>query len=137
MCVASWSGGSVRSTAATTTEAVRARAERPPAEELTFRVDAWRRNVGSDSAEWVIRQDPTSDDRVPLFNRVEFQGWDPGTSVFGRNPSIRVRYVHQFWGDCHRLVGRDAARRKRASPGAGQLARHELRGRIRSGPQQR
>lgn len=97
MCVASVVDGQQFNTA-TTTESVRAKQNGRAPKNWTFRVDA-APNVDADSAEWIIRADPTSDDRVPLFNRVEFQGWGPGTTVFGRDPGIRVRYVHEVWGD--------------------------------------
>lgn len=61
----------------------------------TFAVDP-APNVTGQRAEWVIRAEPTSDERVPNRNRVEFGGF-PSTR-FGADPEIAVRYVHEFWG---------------------------------------
>jgi hypothetical protein len=63
----------------------------------TFAVDGTP-NVSSGRAEWIIRDQPASSDRVPNRNHVEFAGWGPGTSVFDRSPGIQVRYVHNVWG---------------------------------------
>ncbi|BDV29697.1 Ig-like domain-containing protein [Microbacterium terricola] len=54
-------------------------------------------NVYSGRAEWVIADEPTSPERPPRNNRVEFQGSIP-SNVFGSDPRIDVRYVHRVWG---------------------------------------
>jgi hypothetical protein len=61
----------------------------------TFVVDA-APNVGDGRADWIVRDDPTSTERVPNRNRVEFAGVP--SSIFGRDPVIQVRYVHEIWG---------------------------------------
>ncbi|GAB3603722.1 Ig-like domain-containing protein [Microbacterium aureliae] len=61
----------------------------------TFVVDAVP-NVAAERADWIIRQQPTSTERVPNNNDVEIVGGPP-TSVFGQDPGIQVRYVHRFW----------------------------------------
>ncbi|MDZ8274982.1 Ig-like domain-containing protein [Microbacterium aquimaris] len=61
----------------------------------TFVVDA-RPDVTSTRAEWRIRQAPASDEDPPRFNDPEFNGYP--TSVFGRDPGIDVRYVHDWHG---------------------------------------
>jgi hypothetical protein len=61
----------------------------------TFVVDG-SPNVGDGRADWIVRADPTSTERVPNRNRVEFSGMP--SSVFGREPGIQVRYVHEVWG---------------------------------------
>lgn len=61
----------------------------------TFAVDAVP-NVSGSRADWVIRDAPTSAERPPNRNRAEFAGFPSG--VFGRDPGIEVRYVHELWG---------------------------------------
>ena len=62
----------------------------------TFAVDAapdvGRRPRGRGSS----AATPTSDERVPNRNYVEFAGLP--SSVFDRDPAIQVRYVHESWG---------------------------------------
>lgn len=48
------------------------------------------------AAQWVVRADPTSPERIPNRNRAEISGLP--SSIFGRNPNIQVRYVHDRWG---------------------------------------
>jgi len=95
-CVESWSDGLSFGRAETTASVRAHQAGRAP-QGWTFAVDA-APNVQSQRAEWVIRSTPTSTEKLPNRNRVEFQGWGPGSSVFGADPSIQVRYVHEFWG---------------------------------------
>ncbi len=83
--------------AATVTESVRAQQSGRAPRGWTFAVDA-APNVSGSRAEWIIRSAPTSDERIPNQNRVEFSGWGPSTTVFDRDPGIQVRYVHQRWG---------------------------------------
>jgi len=96
VCVESWYDGQSfgRGTA---TESVRAVQSGQAPRGWTFAVDATP-NVLNGRAEWVIRQDPASDDTIPRHNRAEFSGWGPGTGVFDRDPVIQVRYVHRGWG---------------------------------------
>jgi hypothetical protein len=77
-------------------ESVRAQQSGRAPRDWTFLVDR-APNVSDGRAEWVIRDEPTSDDRIPNNNRVEFTGGPP-TGVFGRDPGILVRYVHRLWG---------------------------------------
>jgi hypothetical protein len=93
-CVESWYGDASfgRSTASETVRAVQSgRAPR----DWTFVVDG-NPDVGDGRAEWIIRAQPTSPERIPNRNRVEFSNWPSGT--FGQDPAIRVRYVHEWWG---------------------------------------
>ncbi|WP_194397462.1 Ig-like domain-containing protein [Microbacterium atlanticum] len=96
MCAESWwDGASFGRVEATGT--VRAQQSGRAPEGWTFVVDG-RPEVSAQRAEWLIREQPTSTERLPNRNRVEFQGWGPGTGVFGGDPGIQVRYVHEFWG---------------------------------------
>ncbi|WP_349426339.1 Ig-like domain-containing protein [Microbacterium sp. LWS13-1.2] len=96
MCVESWwddeSFGRVETTAT-----VRAQQSGRAPQGWTFAVDG-RPNVQEQRADWVIRENPTTTERLPNRNRAEFQGWGPGSTVFGQDPGIQVRYVHEFWG---------------------------------------
>ncbi|MFE5407356.1 Ig-like domain-containing protein [Microbacterium sp. NPDC056569] len=95
-CVESWWDG--RSFGrAETTASVRAHQTGRAPQGWTFSVDGVP-NVQAQRADWVIRAAPTSTERLPNHNRAELQGWGPGTTVFGRDPGIQVRYVHEFWG---------------------------------------
>ncbi|GAA1469766.1 Ig-like domain-containing protein [Microbacterium thalassium] len=94
MCAESWFEG-VPYGRVTATATVRAQQTGRAPTGWTFVVDATP-VVGSGRAEWIIRDQPTSDERVPNNNTVEFSGAPP-TSVFGRDPGILVRYVHTFW----------------------------------------
>ncbi len=94
LCVESWFDGTVFG-AATTTASVRAQQTGRAPRGYTFVVDATP-NVSDGRAEWIVRAQPTSDERVPNRNRVEFAGMP--SSIFDRDPGILVRYVHEFWG---------------------------------------
>ena len=74
-----------------------------------------RPNVSDSRAEWVIRQDPTSDERVPNQNRVEFSGWGPARPCSTAIPRIQVRYVHECVGD-RDAVGESSPRAPAARP---------------------
>ncbi|WP_224751980.1 Ig-like domain-containing protein [Microbacterium helvum] len=62
----------------------------------TFVVDGTP-NVSEGHAEWIIRSAPTSKEKVPNNNHVEFSGWNGSTTVIGSDPGIQVRYVHDRW----------------------------------------
>ncbi|WES62927.1 Ig-like domain-containing protein [Microbacter sp. GSS18] len=94
MCAESWIGD-VSYGRVTTTATVRAQQTGRAPSGWTFVVDA-APDVAAGRAEWIIRDQPTSDERVPNNNTVEFSGAPP-TSVFGRDPGILVRYVHRVW----------------------------------------
>jgi hypothetical protein len=79
------------------TESVQARQSGKTPKGWTFAVDATP-NVSDLHAEWVIRSTPTSTEKVPNRNHVEFSGWNDGTGVIGNDPGIQVRYVHDWWG---------------------------------------
>lgn len=96
MCVESW-WDDTSFGRAETTATVRAHQSGRAPQGWTFAVDATP-TVQAQRADWVIRADPTTTERIPNRNRVEFQGWGPGTTVFGRSPGIQVRYVHEWWG---------------------------------------
>jgi hypothetical protein len=94
LCVDSWYDGRSYGSASTTTS-VRAQQSGRAPQGWTFAVDA-RPNVGDGRAEWTIKAEPSSGERVPNRNRVELSGWPTG--IFGRDPGIQVRYVHELWG---------------------------------------
>ncbi|HKP09045.1 MAG TPA: Ig-like domain-containing protein [Microbacterium sp.] len=99
MCVESFWGEEDRPYGrAETTESVRARQSGKNPQNWTFVVDA-APNVDQNAqrAEWIIRDEPTTTERIPRNNHVEWSGWGPGTSVIGQNPGIQVRYVHDWW----------------------------------------
>ncbi|GAA1982277.1 Ig-like domain-containing protein [Microbacterium pumilum] len=79
------------------TASVRAVQSGAPPTGWTFVVDS-SPNVSDTHAEWVIRDNPTSSERLPNRNHAQFSGWSPGTTVFDRDPGMQVRYVHDAWG---------------------------------------
>jgi hypothetical protein len=94
LCVESVYRGEVFGEAATTATVRAVQSGRPPAG-YTFVVDGAPDVLGN-RADWVIRQQPTSNEEVPNRNRVAFSGFPSG--VFGQDPRIRVWYEHEFWG---------------------------------------
>lgn len=94
LCTESWFDGRAYG-AASVTQTVRAQQAGRAPQGYTFVVDA-APNVGEGRAEWIVRAQPESGERVPNRNRVEISGM-PST-VFGRDPGIQVRYVHEIWG---------------------------------------
>ena len=98
VCVESWFDETKFGRAETTASVRAHQAGRAP-QGWTFVVDATPDvNQQERRAEWVIRATPQSSERLPNRNHAEFSGWDPGTGVFGQDPSIQVRYVHDWWG---------------------------------------
>ncbi|WP_404431205.1 Ig-like domain-containing protein [Microbacterium lacus] len=95
MCVESWAIDTSFGRAETSAS-VRAQQSGRTPQGWTFVVDA-SPNVSQNRAEWIIREQPTSSDRIPNNNNVEFSGGPP-TGVFGRDPVMQVRYVHRLWG---------------------------------------
>lgn len=94
MCVESVYQGRVFGEAEATGTVRAAQSGRAPAG-YTFVVDGTP-NVSGNRADWVIRQQPTSNEEIPNRNRVAFSGYPSG--VFGQDPRIRVWYEHEFWG---------------------------------------
>ncbi|WP_243075601.1 Ig-like domain-containing protein [Microbacterium sp. SS28] len=94
LCVESWYDGSSFGRS-TTTQSVRAVQSGKAPKGWTFAVDG-QPDVRDGRAEWIVRAQPTSTERVPNRNHVEFSGWPTG--VFDRDPAIQVRYVHDVWG---------------------------------------
>ena len=94
LCAESWFDGRSYGSV-TATQTVRAQQAGRSPQGYTFLVDA-APNVGEGRADWIVREDPTSTERVPNRNRVEFSGMP--SSIFGRDPAIQVRYVHEIWG---------------------------------------
>ncbi|MET0736538.1 MAG: Ig-like domain-containing protein [Microbacterium sp.] len=80
---------------ATTSGTVRAEQSGRAPRGYTFAVDATP-DVTQSRAQWVIRSQPTSGEPVPNRNVVQFSGFPTG--VYGQDPNIQVRYVHQIWG---------------------------------------
>ena len=95
LCAESWFGDTSYGRVLTTAS-VRAVQSGAAPTGWTFVVDGIP-NVGATRADWVIRATPTSPERIPNRNRVEFnQGIPP--AVFDRDPGLQVRYVHERWG---------------------------------------
>jgi hypothetical protein len=95
-CAESWFDGTLFGRT-TVTASVRAQQNSKAPTGWTFVVDGTP-TVSDQRAEWIIRDDPTSPERLPNKNHVDFSGWGPGTTVFDRDPGILVRYVHNIWG---------------------------------------
>lgn len=95
MCAASVARGDTFG-AATVTRSVQAQQSRTAPKGYTFVVDATP-DVAQNRAQWIVRAAPASTERLPNRNTVQFTNF-PGTTVFGRDPGIEVRYVHQVWG---------------------------------------
>ena len=93
LCVDSWYDGSSFGRS-TTSQSVRAVQSGKPPKDWTFTVDG-RPDVSDGRAEWIIRSQPVSTERLPNRNHVEFSGWPTG--IFDRDPAIQVRYVHDWW----------------------------------------
>ncbi len=94
LCAESWFDGDSYGRS-TTTASVRAQQSGRAPGGYTFVVDG-APNVSNSRAEWVVRAQPTSSERVPNRNYVEFAGIP--SSIFDRDPGIQVRYVHERWG---------------------------------------
>ena len=102
MCVESWYDG-VEFGRTVTTATVRAVQSPDAPTGYTFAVDAKPLLSGDRlSAAWIIRDVPTSPERPPRRNIAVFTGIQtnatPMTTVFGRDPGIRVHYEHERWG---------------------------------------
>ncbi|MEV8267995.1 Ig-like domain-containing protein [Microbacterium sp. NPDC076911] len=78
-------------------QTVRAYQDRTAPQNWSFVVDATP-NVASQRAEWIIRDQPTTTEDIPRRTHAEFSG-GPSTSIFGQDPGMRVRYVHDDWQD--------------------------------------
>ncbi|GAA2986345.1 hypothetical protein JOD63_002288 [Microbacterium terrae] len=96
VCVESWYGSD--SFGSATAEAT-VRAEQSPDAPAgyTFTV-APTPVIDGQQARWRITDTPRSDQKPPRLNDVRFENWGPGTSVYDRDPGIRVYYRHRFWG---------------------------------------
>jgi hypothetical protein len=94
MCAESWFDGD-RYGRATATATARAEQSGAAPTGYTFAVDA-APDVSDGRAVWLIRNQPTSDERIPNRNVVEFSGLP--SSAIGSDPGIQVRYVHERWG---------------------------------------
>ncbi|WP_375385799.1 Ig-like domain-containing protein [uncultured Microbacterium sp.] len=102
VCVESWFDGELYGRA-TATASVRAAQSANAPVGWTFVVDPTPQ-VGVDpaapqgqQARWSITAAPTSTDTPPRNNDPQFDAGPP-TSVYDRDPGIRVRYVHRVWG---------------------------------------
>ena len=94
LCAESWFDGESFGQV-TTTASVRAVQTGRAPQGWTFTVDG-APNVTDGRAEWLVRAQPVSSERMPNNNHAEFSGW-PST-IFDRDPGITVRYVHDRWG---------------------------------------
>ncbi|SFR94265.1 hypothetical protein SAMN04487846_0931 [Microbacterium sp. cf046] len=94
LCAESWFDGESFGAAAADAGVRAQQAGRAP-RGYTFAVAATP-DVSDSRADWIIRDQPISDERVPNRNRVEFAGTP--SSIFDRDPGIQVRYVHEIWG---------------------------------------
>lgn len=63
----------------------------------TFSVDP-NGQLDGQQARWFIQAEPSSSERPPRFNEPVLTNWGPGTTVFDRDPNIRVHYRHRLWG---------------------------------------
>jgi hypothetical protein len=93
MCVESFVGD-ISFGRAETAASVRAQQAGRAPRGYTFVVDS-APDVGDGRAQWVIRAAPQSPESPPNRNRVQFEGFPSG--VFGADPLIRARYVHEIW----------------------------------------
>ncbi|HWI31946.1 MAG TPA: Ig-like domain-containing protein [Microbacterium sp.] len=95
LCTESWWQGD-RYGRSTVQADVRAAQNSAPPTGFTFVVDA-SPTVSATDARWMIRRTPESPETPPRYNTAEFEG-GPTTSVYDRDPEMRVRYVHPQWG---------------------------------------
>ena len=95
MCAESWWGGQRFGRSAATGE-VRAAQNSTPPTGWVFVVDETPTVEGAE-ARWMIRDAPRSSEAPPRYNYAQFEG-GPQTSVYDRDPLMRVRYVHESWG---------------------------------------
>ena len=96
VCVESWyDGSSFGSASADAT--VRAQQSGAAPQGYTFRV-APDPVIEGQAARWRIVDDPAPGQAPPRFNVVVYEGWGPGTSVYDRDPGIRVFFRHRIWG---------------------------------------
>ena len=96
VCVESWYGSDVFGSAEAEASVRAAQSPDAPAG-YTFTV-APTPAIDGQTARWSIADTPRSDERPPRLNDVRFENWGPGTSVFDRDPGIRVYYRHRIWG---------------------------------------
>ncbi|WP_194409421.1 Ig-like domain-containing protein [Microbacterium cremeum] len=96
VCVESWYGETAYGRA-TAEAAVRAMQSGAAPQGYTF-VVARQPVIEGQQARWRIVDTPVSPERVPRNNDVVFDGWSSGTSIYDRNPEIKVYYRHRFWG---------------------------------------
>jgi len=94
LCAEAWFDGKTFGEV-TTSASVRAVQTGRAPKDWTFTVDGVP-NVTAGRAEWLVRAQPVSSERMPNNNHAEFSGW-PST-IFDRAPGIMVRYVHDRWG---------------------------------------
>ncbi|MFB7894100.1 Ig-like domain-containing protein [Microbacterium sp. NPDC056044] len=95
MCVASRAFGQTFGTA-TATATVRAERRPDAPSGYTFVVGPVPRE-GSGRFEWVVGSEPTSPERPPRNNEVQFSGY-PSTRFDNPDQGIQVWYRHRFWG---------------------------------------
>ncbi|GAA5212436.1 Ig-like domain-containing protein [Microbacterium kyungheense] len=81
---------------AESTASTRAQQSGKAPRDYTFVVGAQPRDSGS-RFEWVITAPPTSPERPPRNNEVQFSNF-PNNTIFDNDPGIQVWYHHQFWG---------------------------------------
>ncbi|MGZ0711784.1 Ig-like domain-containing protein (plasmid) [Coraliomargarita sp. W4R53] len=95
-CVESyWGGASFGRGEAQQT--VRAYQDRNAPQNWTFAVNGTP-NIAGQRAEWIIRDQPTTTEKIPNKARADFRG-GPSTGVFGQDPGMDVRYVRDDWQD--------------------------------------
>lgn len=100
MCVSSVYQGRSYGTTSVTEYAPAVQSDAPP-QGYTFRVGGQpsieKRSASHAVASWSIAS-VDGGGQVPNNNEVRFEGWGPGSSVYGKNPGIKVYYQHVEWG---------------------------------------
>jgi hypothetical protein len=95
VCVESWFDGELYGSAAAEASVRAAQSANAPTG-WTFVVDPTAQ-VDGQQARWRITAPPSSTETPPRNNVAQLDGAPP-TSVYDRDPGIRVRYVHRVWG---------------------------------------
>jgi hypothetical protein len=104
LCAESWFGGDSFGRVETTASVNAVQTQLPSG--YTFQVaptPQLGQAASQGTAQWIVRDAPTSSQRVPRNSQPEFDGW-PST-VFDRDPGIRVRFVNNVLGTQSAWVG--------------------------------
>ncbi len=96
VCVESWYEGTAFGSSGAEAS-VRATQSGAAPQGYTFVVDR-QPLIEGQQARWRITRDPQSSENPPRNNEVHFENWGPGSTIYDRNPEIRVFYRHRLWG---------------------------------------